>query len=165
MLSFRSCAYADVDSALDAILGGYAHAPGLRLTCEQACQLWDLNDAPNAQPPAGQTPPAGSTQPANPSDTREQKAQTDRTTQTLTVVGCVAPASSQAGAGATTGAQTGQRGAGYILTNVTAAGSTPGGAGRTAGTSGTPASGTTLASSYRLMSGPDQDCRSMPVSA
>ena len=45
MLSFRSCAYADVESALDAILGGYAHAPGLRLTCEQACRLWELSDA------------------------------------------------------------------------------------------------------------------------
>ena len=45
MLSFRSCAYADVESALDTILGGYAHASGLRLTCEQACRLWALSDA------------------------------------------------------------------------------------------------------------------------
>jgi hypothetical protein len=45
MLSFHSCAYADVQSALDVILGGYAHAPGLRLTCEQASRLWALGDA------------------------------------------------------------------------------------------------------------------------
>jgi hypothetical protein len=45
MLSIVSCAYADVDSALDAILGGYAHRPGLRLTCEQACRLYELSDA------------------------------------------------------------------------------------------------------------------------
>jgi hypothetical protein len=45
MISIVSCAYADVDSSLDAILGGYAHMPGLRLTCEQACRLYALNDA------------------------------------------------------------------------------------------------------------------------
>ena len=45
MLSFMSCAYANVDSALDMILGGFAHAPGLRLTCEQASRLWMLGDA------------------------------------------------------------------------------------------------------------------------
>jgi hypothetical protein len=45
MLSIVSCAYADVDSALDAILGGYAHIPSLRLTCEQACRLYELSDA------------------------------------------------------------------------------------------------------------------------
>ena len=45
MISVVSCAYADVCSALDAILGGYAHMPGLRLTCEQACRLYALNDA------------------------------------------------------------------------------------------------------------------------
>lgn len=45
MLSFVSCAYADVDSALDAILGGYAHVPGLRLTHQQACRAWTLDDA------------------------------------------------------------------------------------------------------------------------
>jgi hypothetical protein len=45
MLSFVSCAYADVESALDAILGGYAHVPGLRLTRQQACRIWTLDDA------------------------------------------------------------------------------------------------------------------------
>jgi len=45
MMSIVSCAYVDVGSALDTILGGYAHMPGLRLTCEQACRLWALNDA------------------------------------------------------------------------------------------------------------------------
>jgi hypothetical protein len=45
MLSIVSCAYADVGSSLDAILGGYAHTPGLRLTCEQACRIWGLGDA------------------------------------------------------------------------------------------------------------------------
>ena len=45
MISVVSCAYTDVRSALDAILGGYAHMPGLRLTCEQACRLYGLNDA------------------------------------------------------------------------------------------------------------------------
>ena len=45
MMSIFSCAYADVGSALDAILGGYAHTPGLRLTCEQACRIWALGDA------------------------------------------------------------------------------------------------------------------------
>ena len=45
MLSFVSCAYANVDSVLDTILGGYAHTPGLRLTCEQASRLWMLGDA------------------------------------------------------------------------------------------------------------------------
>jgi hypothetical protein len=45
MLSFPSCAFADVESALDAILGGYAHAPSLRVTHEQACRLWALSDA------------------------------------------------------------------------------------------------------------------------
>jgi hypothetical protein len=45
MMSIVSCAYANVDSSLDAILGGYAHMPGLRLTCEQACRLYALNDA------------------------------------------------------------------------------------------------------------------------
>ena len=44
MLSGVSCAFADVGSALDAILGEYAHAPGLRLTCAQACRLWTLDD-------------------------------------------------------------------------------------------------------------------------
>ena len=38
-----SCAYADVGSSLDAILGGYAHTPGLCLTCEQACRIWGLD--------------------------------------------------------------------------------------------------------------------------
>jgi hypothetical protein len=45
MIAMFSCAYADVESALDAILGGYAHMPGLRLTCEQACRLYSLSDA------------------------------------------------------------------------------------------------------------------------
>jgi hypothetical protein len=45
MLSFVSCAYADVESALDTILGGYAHIPGLRLTAEQACRVWALDSA------------------------------------------------------------------------------------------------------------------------
>ena len=45
MISIMSCAYADVGSSLDAILGGYAHMPGLRLTCEQACRLYELSDA------------------------------------------------------------------------------------------------------------------------
>jgi hypothetical protein len=45
MISIVSCTYADVDSSLDAILGGYAHMPGLRLTCEQACRLYGLSDA------------------------------------------------------------------------------------------------------------------------
>jgi hypothetical protein len=45
MMSIFSCAYADVGSALDAILGGYAHTPGLRLTCQQACLIWGLGDA------------------------------------------------------------------------------------------------------------------------
>jgi len=45
MMSMFSCAYADVGSSLDAILGGYAHTPGLRLTCAQACQIWGLGDA------------------------------------------------------------------------------------------------------------------------
>jgi hypothetical protein len=45
MMSMLSCAYADVGSALDAILGGYAHTPGLRLTCQQASQIWGLGDA------------------------------------------------------------------------------------------------------------------------
>jgi hypothetical protein len=45
MISIVSCAFANVDSALDAILGGYAHIPGLRLTCEQACRMWTLGDA------------------------------------------------------------------------------------------------------------------------
>ena len=45
MMSLFSCAYADVGSVLDAILGGYAHTPGLRLTCEQACRIWALGDA------------------------------------------------------------------------------------------------------------------------
>ena len=44
MLSFVSCAYADVESALDTILGGYAHVPGLRLTREQVCRLWTLDE-------------------------------------------------------------------------------------------------------------------------
>ena len=44
MLSFVSCAYADVGSALDTILGGYATFPGLRLTQEQACRLWTLDE-------------------------------------------------------------------------------------------------------------------------
>ena len=44
-MSMFSCAYVDVGSALDAILGGYAHTPGLRLTCEQACRIWALGDA------------------------------------------------------------------------------------------------------------------------
>ena len=45
MLSFVSCAYADVESALDTILGGYAHVPGLSLTHEQACRVWALDAA------------------------------------------------------------------------------------------------------------------------
>jgi hypothetical protein len=45
MIAMVSCAYADVESALDAILGGYAHMPGLRLTCAQACRLYSLSDA------------------------------------------------------------------------------------------------------------------------
>jgi hypothetical protein len=45
MLSFVSCAYADVGSALDFILGGYAHVPGLRLTRQQACRIWTLDEA------------------------------------------------------------------------------------------------------------------------
>lgn len=40
-----SCADSDVGSTLDVILGGYAHTPGLRLTCEQANQRWALGDA------------------------------------------------------------------------------------------------------------------------
>jgi hypothetical protein len=44
MLSFISCAYADVDSALDTILGGYAHVPGLRLTRQQASRIWTLDE-------------------------------------------------------------------------------------------------------------------------
>lgn len=44
MLSGLSCAHADVGSALDTILGGYAHVPGLRLTREQACRIWLLDD-------------------------------------------------------------------------------------------------------------------------
>ena len=43
MLSFVSCAYADIGSAIDTILGGYAQVPGLRLTCEQACRVWTLD--------------------------------------------------------------------------------------------------------------------------
>ena len=45
MMSFVSCAYADVESALDTILGGYATVPGLRLTREQACRVWVLHEA------------------------------------------------------------------------------------------------------------------------
>ena len=45
MISIVSCAYSDVDSSLDAILGGYAHMPGLQLTCAQACRLYELSDA------------------------------------------------------------------------------------------------------------------------
>ena len=45
MWSTCSCAYADVDSSLDAILGVFAHAPGLRLTRQQACRVWALDDA------------------------------------------------------------------------------------------------------------------------
>jgi hypothetical protein len=45
MIAIVSCAFSDVDSALDAILGGYAHMPGLRLTCAQACRLYELSDA------------------------------------------------------------------------------------------------------------------------
>ena len=37
--------YGDVASALDAILGGYAHLPGLRLTREQACRIWSLDES------------------------------------------------------------------------------------------------------------------------
>jgi hypothetical protein len=44
MLCLVSCACADVGSALDAILGGYAHIPGLRLTAEQACRVWGLDE-------------------------------------------------------------------------------------------------------------------------
>jgi hypothetical protein len=40
-----SCEFAKVDAVLDVILGGYAHAPGLRLTLEQACRIWSLGDA------------------------------------------------------------------------------------------------------------------------
>lgn len=43
MLSFVNCSYADVESALDTILGGYAHVPGLSLTRQQACRLWMLD--------------------------------------------------------------------------------------------------------------------------
>jgi hypothetical protein len=42
--SFVSCAYADVESALDTILGGFAHVPGLRLTRAQACRAWTLDE-------------------------------------------------------------------------------------------------------------------------
>jgi hypothetical protein len=45
MISIVSCAFSNVDSALDTILGGYAHIPGLRLTCEQASRMWALGDA------------------------------------------------------------------------------------------------------------------------
>jgi hypothetical protein len=45
MLSGVCCAFADVSFALDTILGGYAHVPGLKLTCEQACRIWTLDDA------------------------------------------------------------------------------------------------------------------------
>ena len=44
MLSGVSCAYADVGSALDTILGGYARVPSLRLTCEQASRIWTLEE-------------------------------------------------------------------------------------------------------------------------
>jgi hypothetical protein len=44
MLSGVCCAHADVGSALDIILGGYAHSPQLKLTREQACRLWALDD-------------------------------------------------------------------------------------------------------------------------
>jgi hypothetical protein len=44
MLSVVSCAFADVGSALDTILGEFAHAPGLRVTCAQACRRWTLDD-------------------------------------------------------------------------------------------------------------------------
>jgi hypothetical protein len=44
MLSFVSCAFADVESALDTILGDYANLPGLRLTREQACRIWALDE-------------------------------------------------------------------------------------------------------------------------
>jgi hypothetical protein len=43
-MSINSCASSHVGSALDAILGTYAHMPGLRLTCEQASRLWALED-------------------------------------------------------------------------------------------------------------------------
>lgn len=43
MLQFVSCANADVESALDTILGEYAHVPGLKLTCAQACRVWMLD--------------------------------------------------------------------------------------------------------------------------
>jgi hypothetical protein len=45
MLSSFRCANADVESALDMILGGYAHSPGLRLTPQQASRMWALGDA------------------------------------------------------------------------------------------------------------------------
>ncbi len=48
MLAGVCCADADVGSALDTILGGYAHVRGLSLTCDQACRLWAL-DAPRCQ--------------------------------------------------------------------------------------------------------------------
>jgi len=44
MMSFMSCAYADVESTVDMILGGYAHVPGLRLTRDQACRVWALDE-------------------------------------------------------------------------------------------------------------------------
>ena len=45
MLAGVSCASADVGSALDTILGGYAQLPSLRLSCEQACRIWTLDEA------------------------------------------------------------------------------------------------------------------------
>ena len=45
MASIVCCGYTDIDSDLDSILAGYAHMPGLRLTCQQACRIWTLGDA------------------------------------------------------------------------------------------------------------------------
>ena len=44
-MTMFSCEFEKVDAVLDVILGGYAHAPGLRLTLEQACRIWSLGDA------------------------------------------------------------------------------------------------------------------------
>jgi hypothetical protein len=45
MLWDVSCSFAPIGDTLDTILGGYAHVPGLRLTCDQACRIWALDDA------------------------------------------------------------------------------------------------------------------------
>lgn len=137
----------------------------------------------SAQTP--QTPPAGQGSTATPSDTRSQPGQ-NQSGQSLTLTGCLQPASQTpggastgagaagAGAGASTGAgstasASGQRGGNYILTNVSPS-SAAGSAGATgaAGTAGTGAAtgaastGSTAASgapatSYRLMGGDSQN--------